>query len=85
MEEARKAREKEKKEKVARPEKVDEMLKKLEELEEEESYGMTSQEEILKKMQENPLATLVIGAVVGAALVYYFTKPKGEPGPLDMT
>jgi hypothetical protein len=84
MKKARKVDQKEKKDEAARSETVDEMLKQLEE---EEFHGTACQEDVFTKMQENPLATLGIGAVVGAGLVYFFTRKKGqqEPPDQDMT
>lgn len=72
MEEVKKANQKKEKEKEVFSEKVDELLGRLEE--EEESNRGSSQEDILAKMQENPLATLAAGAVIGAALVYFYNK-----------
>jgi amino acid permease len=76
--EEEKANQKEKKEEAPLSNRVDELLKGLEG---EESNRVSGQEEILRKMQENPLATLAVGAVIGAALVYFFTMRTGQMGP----
>ncbi len=71
MEKVKKANQKKEKEKELFSDKVDELLERLED---EGSDGVSSQEDILQKMQENPLATLTAGAVIGAALIYFYNK-----------
>jgi hypothetical protein len=71
MEEVKEANQKKEKEKELFSDKVDELLGRLEE---EESSRVGSQEDILEKMQENPLGTLAAGALIGAALVYFYNK-----------
>ena len=75
MEEVKEANQKKEVEKELFSDKVDELLERLEE---EESSRVSSQEDILEKMQENPLATLAAGAVIGAALVYFYNKRTGR-------
>ncbi len=73
--EEKKADQKKEKEKELFSDKVDELLGKLEE---EESSRVSGQEDILEKMQENPLATLAAGVVVGAVLVYFYNKRTNQ-------
>ncbi len=80
MEEVKEANQKKEKEKELFSDKVDELLGRLEE---EESSRVSSQEDILEKMQENPLGTLAAGALIGAALVYYYNKRAG-PKVIDL-
>lgn len=75
MEEVKKADQKKEKEKELFSDKVDELLGRLEG---EESNRVSGQEDILEKMQENPLATLAAGVAVGAALVYFYNKRTGQ-------
>jgi hypothetical protein len=75
MEEVKEANQKKEEEKELFSDKVDELLERLEE---EESSRVSGQEDILEKMQENPLATLAAGAVIGAALVYFYNKRTGR-------
>jgi len=75
MEEVKEANQGKEKEKELFSDKVDELLGKLEE---EESSRVSGQEDILEKMQENPLATLAAGVVVGAVLVYFYNKRTNQ-------
>ncbi len=75
MEEVKEANQKKEKEKELFSDKVDELLGRLEE---EESSRVSGQEDILEKMQENPLATLAAGVVVGAVLVYFYNKRTNQ-------
>lgn len=75
MEEVKEANQKKEKEKELFSDKVDELLGRLEE---EESSRVSGQQDILEKMQENPLATLAAGAFIGAALVYFYNRRAGQ-------
>ena len=75
MEEVKEANQGKEKEKELFSDKVDELLGKLEG---EESSRVSGQEDILEKMQENPLATLAAGVVVGAVLVYFYNKRTNQ-------
>ncbi len=73
--EEKKADQKKEKGKELFSDKVDELLGKLED---KKSSRVSGQEDILEKMQENPLATLAAGVAVGAALVYFYNKRAGQ-------
>lgn len=75
MEEVKKANQKKENEKELFSDKVDDLLERLEE---GESDRVSDQEDILEKMQENPLVTLAAGAVIGVALAYFYNKRTGQ-------